>query len=160
MKTKIMDVVSASCALLKTNPARLQIVASGFVNTAGWSAPELANPRLDANGVLSLDFVANPPTGIVAQVVSPISATLEIADPALVAGTKLVRVWAAGVDHVDCAPLAATPGPAAPPTTIAGLVGRSLRVIHPGDAVTMDYRPDRVNVFVTAQNIITRVGFF
>lgn len=32
-----------------------------------------------------------------------------------------------------------------------------VRVIHPGMAVTMDYRPDRLNIEVDGDGIITRV---
>jgi hypothetical protein len=34
--------------------------------------------------------------------------------------------------------------------------GRRLRWIRPGDAVTMDFRPDRVNVHLDGQNRVAR----
>lgn len=41
---------------------------------------------------------------------------------------------------------------------IASIVGeRNIRVIRPGDAVTMDYRPDRLNVELSEQGTITRL---
>ncbi|MGP1353844.1 MAG: I78 family peptidase inhibitor [Parasphingopyxis sp.] len=39
-------------------------------------------------------------------------------------------------------------------TLPAGLV---MRVINPGDAVTQDYRPDRMNVDLDERGVITRV---
>lgn len=32
------------------------------------------------------------------------------------------------------------------------------RVIRPGDAVTMDYRPDRLNVYLDSQDVVERVN--
>lgn len=40
---------------------------------------------------------------------------------------------------------------------IADTGSRSTRVIKPGDAVTADYREDRVNIHVNASNVITSV---
>lgn len=45
------------------------------------------------------------------------------------------------------------------PTTIDGLKGRTLRVVHPGEIITMDCRLDRVTVYVDADNRITNVNF-
>lgn len=36
--------------------------------------------------------------------------------------------------------------------------GRSIRWIRPGQAVTMDYRPDRLNIELNAQNRVVRFG--
>lgn len=36
--------------------------------------------------------------------------------------------------------------------------GQVVRVIHPGMAVTMDYSPDRLNIEVDADKIISRVS--
>ncbi len=43
------------------------------------------------------------------------------------------------------------------PLTTATLLGKSLRVIRPGQAVTMDYSTDRVNIEVDEANRIRRV---
>lgn len=39
----------------------------------------------------------------------------------------------------------------------AATQSRDVRVIHPGEAVTMDYRADRVNIHVNERNAITRI---
>ncbi|MDQ3140353.1 MAG: I78 family peptidase inhibitor [Pseudomonadota bacterium] len=36
--------------------------------------------------------------------------------------------------------------------------GRTIRWIQPGQAVTMDYRPDRLNIELDAQNRVVRFG--
>ena len=33
----------------------------------------------------------------------------------------------------------------------------SSRILHPDSMMTMDYRPDRVNIYVNEKNIITRI---
>jgi hypothetical protein len=45
------------------------------------------------------------------------------------------------------------------PTTIDGLKGRTLRVVHPGEIITMDCRLDRVTITVDENNKITNVNF-
>jgi hypothetical protein len=45
------------------------------------------------------------------------------------------------------------------PTTIDGLKGRTLRVAHPGEIITMDCRLDRVTVTIDENNKITSVNF-
>jgi hypothetical protein len=45
------------------------------------------------------------------------------------------------------------------PTTIDGLKGRTLRVVHPGEMITMDCRLDRVTITVDKDNKITNVNF-
>ena len=44
-------------------------------------------------------------------------------------------------------------------TTIEGLKGRTLRVVHPGEMITMDCRLDRVTITVDEHNKITNVNF-
>jgi hypothetical protein len=47
----------------------------------------------------------------------------------------------------------------AAPTTIDGLKGRTLRVLHPGEMITMDCRIDRVTITVDEHKKITNVNF-
>jgi hypothetical protein len=46
------------------------------------------------------------------------------------------------------------------PTQIADLKGYVLRVVHPGDMMTMDYRTDRVTIHVDKDEKITEVKFY
>jgi hypothetical protein len=39
-----------------------------------------------------------------------------------------------------------------------GLVGLTLRVVHPGDVITMDYREDRVTIEVDENEVIQRLS--
>lgn len=52
---------------------------------------------------------------------------------------------------------AAKPGPAIDDLAAADLVGYVLRVIEPGQVVTMEYNPGRVTVVVDANKQITRI---
>jgi uncharacterized lipoprotein YajG len=64
----------------------------------------------------------------------------------LVAAIALIAGCAARADQTD-------------PTTIDGLKGRTLRVVHPGEMITMDCRMDRVTVTVDEHDKITNVNF-
>ena len=46
------------------------------------------------------------------------------------------------------------------PTTVDGLKGYTLRVIHPGEMVSMLYMAGRVNVTVDKDNKITNLAFY
>ncbi|HTQ13739.1 MAG TPA: I78 family peptidase inhibitor [Rhizomicrobium sp.] len=46
------------------------------------------------------------------------------------------------------------------PTTVDGLKGYTLRVIHPGEMVSMIYMKNRVTVTVDKDNRITNVAFY
>ncbi|NJO93560.1 MAG: hypothetical protein HC820_02860 [Hydrococcus sp. RM1_1_31] len=50
------------------------LTASGTVNTAGWKDAELIPRPPSSGGKLEFDFVAQPPDGSVAQVITPIKA--------------------------------------------------------------------------------------
>lgn len=54
---------------------------------------------------------------------------------------------------------AALAGESAPITqlTSADMIGKRLRVVRPGQVVTMDYSEERLNIEVDAQNRITRI---
>ncbi len=72
-----VDVVEA--VLLKSNPPKLAITARGWVSTSGWRDPtmELIDPKseLSPDGVLDFNFMAEPPTGIALQVLTPVAAS-------------------------------------------------------------------------------------
>jgi len=45
------------------------------------------------------------------------------------------------------------------PTTVRELIGRPLRVYQRGDAITMDHRPERVNVETDDSSVIVNIRF-
>jgi hypothetical protein len=78
MATRVYVVDSVSLSLLKSNPPKLIITASGTVNSTGWTQPRL-RPRFNihfppANGIYEFDFVADPPTGPVLWVMTSVKA--------------------------------------------------------------------------------------
>lgn len=76
MSTKILKVDSVELRLLKSNPPQLLITANGTVSTTGWENPELLILKIaPINGIYQFDFYAAPPTGIVPQILMPISAS-------------------------------------------------------------------------------------
>jgi len=78
--------------VIPEQPPAIAVSASGSVTTSGWSQPDLApwmyiTPPRD--GILDLDFVATPPTGIVLQVISRISVVKTFAVPAWLKGVRV-----------------------------------------------------------------------
>ena len=57
-----------------TSVNRAKLVAKGEVTTGGWTDGELTNPRI-GDGILHLDFVAQPPTGPATDAFAKIEAT-------------------------------------------------------------------------------------
>jgi hypothetical protein len=74
------------------NPPAISVSAWGWVPTTGWSHPDLT-PWIyvmpPADGILDLDFVATPPTGIVLQVFTRINVAKAIPVPAWVVGVRV-----------------------------------------------------------------------
>ncbi len=92
---KIFEVTELNISLLENFPPQMQITASGTVRTGGWSNPKLMphiHIHAPPDGIYGFDFVADPPKGVAAQVISPI----EVADlwGDLPEGVKGVRVHA------------------------------------------------------------------
>ena len=74
MKTKIYEVDSVQVTVTSVN-GHIRVDSNGKVNTSGWSDSALVDtPRPPSDGRHHLDFVAEPPTGIVLQVITPIAA--------------------------------------------------------------------------------------
>ncbi|MEM7468713.1 MAG: hypothetical protein AAF387_17735 [Pseudomonadota bacterium] len=77
---RIYSVDSISLTLQKSNPPKLAIQVMGTATTTGWTNVRL-NPlenQVSADGILDLELVGDPPTGIVLQVLSPVAADLVI----------------------------------------------------------------------------------
>jgi hypothetical protein len=45
------------------------------------------------------------------------------------------------------------------PQSVGDLIGHPCRVIRPGDDITLDYRPDRVNIILDEQSTIKDISF-
>lgn len=95
--TTVPTIVSVTCTLQKS-PSQLTIVASGEVPTAAWTGATLRRRTYvaaPADSVWEYDFVATPPSGMAAQMITPITAQDTWADfPAQsVAG---IRVYGEG----------------------------------------------------------------
>lgn len=90
-KSIIYRVDEVIATLSKSDPPQLNITAHGMVPTSGWSNPELVPhvyimPPVD--GIWGFTFVAEPPSGIVLQVLTPIVATYTMENP----GVRGIRV--------------------------------------------------------------------
>ena len=75
---KILEITEVRLAVLESFPPQLQISASGTVPTAGWSDPQLKphiHIQAPPDGIYGFDFVADPPEGVAAQVISAIEVT-------------------------------------------------------------------------------------
>ncbi len=75
---KILEITEVRLAILESFPPQLQISASGTVPTAGWSNPQLKphiHIQAPPDGIYGFDFVADPPEGVAAQVISSIEVT-------------------------------------------------------------------------------------
>ncbi len=73
-------------------PPVITVSAEGWTVTSGWSQPELAPwmyimPPKD--GILDLDFIATPPTGIALQVLTRIAVTMAFVVPDWVQGVRI-----------------------------------------------------------------------
>ena len=92
---KITQVDSVSVTYIKKNPPQLKIEAHGKAASMGWTQPTLS-PHVyiqpPPDGIYDFDFDAVPPTGIVPQVLTPISAELVLTE--IPKGMKGVRVHA------------------------------------------------------------------
>ena len=75
---KIAEITDVQLTILKSNPPQLSITAKGNTSSSGWSKPELkpfvyvAPPQ---DGIYDFDFVAVPPSGGSATVITPVEAT-------------------------------------------------------------------------------------
>ena len=71
MNKKIRTLESLTFTL--TNVNRALVTARGTVPTDGWTEPELGNEHVD-DGTTHLDFLATPPRGAAADVISHLEA--------------------------------------------------------------------------------------
>ena len=75
---RVYEVDKVRLSILKSNPPKLSIVAIGKVTSTGWRNPQL-NPleaKLSPDGILDVEFVADPPSGVSLPVLTEIVADL------------------------------------------------------------------------------------
>jgi hypothetical protein len=81
--TNVATIDSVRCAINKSNPPELVVMAYGTVPTGGWTNEKM-DPRVyvtpPVDGIWDYDFMALKPTGPVPQVITPIQATHTWAD--------------------------------------------------------------------------------
>lgn len=80
---RVMNVDSVCYGFEKKLPPNLVIDAQGEVPTSGWTSPRLSiyvYIQPPADGIQDFDFIATAPSGIVLQVISPISAQTTLQD--------------------------------------------------------------------------------
>lgn len=73
----ILSVKEGRIYILKSNPPQWSVKAEGIAATPNWSNPRLEQRyyiNFPEDGIQDFDFVADPPSGIVNQVLSPITA--------------------------------------------------------------------------------------
>jgi len=87
----VLSVNHVTVQTAANDPRQVLVEANGTVSTAGWTQPDLISSQITEDGWLLLDFVARRPSGIVAQVITPLRARAEM--PKL-SGAKGVRVRA------------------------------------------------------------------
>ena len=71
---RVFSVEKVKLAILKSNPPKLSVVAHGQVTSTGWRNPDLVplEKKLSPDGILDVEFTADPPKGISLPVVTDI----------------------------------------------------------------------------------------
>lgn len=114
-----------SLMVIPENPPAISVSANGWVPTSGWTRPDLS-PWMyimpPADGILDLDFVAEPPSGIVLQVLCKIGVAKSFAVPAWVRGVRV---------HTSTNSIEATLERAPPKASDAVLMGEGLPLPWP-----------------------------
>lgn len=92
---KVYEITAIHLDVLESFPPQLNINTEGNTRTGGWSNPQLVSYKYvapPADGIYEFDFKAQPPAGIVTQVITPIE-TSYILDP-LPDDLKGIRIYA------------------------------------------------------------------
>lgn len=81
MSNRVMAVKSVELLLLESFPPQLQITAVGTVPNPGYHNPRLVPVEaVPSDGIYEYEFVADPPDGMVIQVITKVTATTVIRD--------------------------------------------------------------------------------
>lgn len=88
----VEDVQVEGLMVIPENPPAISVSSTGRVPTSGWTHADLAPwiyITIPNDGILDLDFIASPPTGLALQVVSKISITKAFPVPHWVVGVRV-----------------------------------------------------------------------
>lgn len=90
---KVLEVTQLDVQVLESFPPQLRVSVFGTTPSPGWTNPQLipyTYVQALPDGIYDFDFVATPPTGIVANVLSPIRLRADLPG----AGVNGIRVHA------------------------------------------------------------------
>ncbi|MBP1850968.1 hypothetical protein [Rhizobium halophytocola] len=75
---RILSVQSVELSLEKSDPARLVVIAMGIASTPGYTNVRLDSleEELSSDGIFDLEFVGDPPDGIVIPKLTPVAASI------------------------------------------------------------------------------------
>lgn len=174
----IFDVTTVSYAVHKGNPPKLLIQAEGVVNSTGWTMPKLEITSLQ-DGVLTYEFKAEKPTGVVLWVMTKIHA--EAIYEGDISKIDAIKVMGAEGDiaQVKLGENDKRDGNTTPSTTdgdassiafpvvtrfrqrekVSDLIGLKIRILKEGSQATFDLRSDRINIFVDKEQRIEKIWF-
>lgn len=135
--------------------AGFALLMDGIVGRDGWAAWPFAEPPCEGAGdVVRFAGLAGPevpfPMSIGARTLLPAASAGGDPGPMPQGDASPAQIAAAVQRLTDAATL---------PVAIRELLGWELRVIRPGDMITLDFRTHRVNVSVDADDRITAIGF-
>lgn len=77
-QVRLFSISNIRLAVLESNPPQLSVAVTGLSTTSGWKNVELVplEKTLSPDGILDLDFVGEPPTGIAMQILTPVAASM------------------------------------------------------------------------------------
>ena len=154
----LLSVTTMQISILTSDPPQIAVTVQGYAGTPGWTDLRLVpdEGELSPDGILDLTLTGTPPSGVIQQVLTPVSASIIWThEVERVIGIRALSRTDSLFRFVNSTPL---PGPA-DPTLISDLTGRTLRVLRPGDPVTADSNPTRMNIEVDFRREIQRIWF-
>lgn len=81
--TRVFSVTSVELNILKSNPIQILVVAHGMAATSSWKNIDLVPiPGSDVDGILDLEFVGTPPSGISMPVLTSVTGDFVITENA------------------------------------------------------------------------------
>ena len=87
---RVFQVDSIAVRILETHPEQIHVEAHGQTETAGWSSPQLLQIGSGHGGMVEFEFVARPPSGPAAQVLTPITGATIVVMPDRFEGVRVL----------------------------------------------------------------------